>query len=223
MCAQFILKASRRQLERKYGVRSRKSGGEDDEEIYELRVVPYRPGPVIIMSGGRRRLRTMQYSLVPAWSKSRRVKFATHNARLETVASKPTWSRPFRRRRCLVPLSDFIEPIYEGEWAGNMVMFHPPGSGILTAAGIWDEWVGKDGEVVDSFAIITDEPIPFVRDSGHDRTPVFLREEGFDEWLRGGERDSGELRSVLEEYRDEPPLAVSVDRPLKAGWEKRLN
>lgn len=56
----------------------------------------------------------MRYSLVPNWSKEAKVKFATHNARLESIDEKPTWKTVFSEQHCLVPLTDFIEPILPG-------------------------------------------------------------------------------------------------------------
>jgi len=181
---------------------------------------------------GRRELRMMQFSLVPSWSKERRVKFATHNARLWSfdektrrevpVFEKPTWRGPFAHRHCLVPLSEFIEPIYSGEYAGNMVRFLPKDGKLLTAAAIWDEWTDRQtGEVIDSFSILTDDPHPFVAEIGHDRTPVFLAEDAYGKWLKPESATPKESLDLLRAHVDRPELTVEIDRPLKAGWEKR--
>jgi putative SOS response-associated peptidase YedK len=121
-----------------------------------------------------------------------------------------------------VPLSQFIEPIYTGEKAGNMVAFAPEGVEFLWAAGIWEQWVSQTtGEVIESFAILTDAPIPFVAKVGHDRSPVFLRESDLGVWLGSPGRDPRLLLKEVLALRCVPLLRAEVDRPLAAGWEKR--
>jgi putative SOS response-associated peptidase YedK len=116
-------------------------------------------------------------------------------------------------------MNSFIEPIYEGDLAGNMISFN---SGeLLCAAGIYDTWVNKaSGEVIESFAVITAEPSEFVRQTGHDRQPVFLDKTAALEWthLTGAAED---MRSFLKEKAIVPTLTTSIERPLKSGWEKR--
>lgn len=84
-------------------------------------------------NSGKRILKTMQFSLIPSWSKEKRVKFSTYNARLTDfdenknktvfIYEKPTWRGAFSSRHCLVPMTGFIEPIYHGDLAGHWVRF----------------------------------------------------------------------------------------------------
>jgi putative SOS response-associated peptidase YedK len=219
MCAQFLIQASLRELEKFYGL----DADLIEDFDWEERIVPSRLAPVIRENSDRKRtLGGLEFSLVPSWSKERKIKFATHNARVETIAEKPTWKVPFLRRRCLVPLKGFIEPIYEGSHKGNMVVFRAKSSHLLSAAGIWDCWHDKEtGDKVESFAIVTKTPNEFVRKSGHDRMPIFLREEYFTQWLAGGKREAKELYNILEEgHQFELDLEVEVDRPLKSKETK---
>jgi len=217
-----MLRASAKRLEAKYGIRI---PPEFEETGWSARILPYGRAPVVIRENGKRVLQMMQFSLLPAWSKEKRVKFATHNARLDGIADKPTWKRPFQERRCLVPITDFIEPIYSGDLAGNMVDFHRPDQDILTAAGLWDEWIdSKSGEIIRSFTIITHDPVDFVAKIGHDRSPLFIEDSDaaeLDYWLDEQKRPATELKEFLLRRRIEPELRVEKDRPLKAGWEKR--
>lgn len=152
-----------------------------------------------------------------------KVKFATHNARIESVAEKPTWKRPFESRRALIPITRFIEPIYTGSFAGNMVQFHDPKDSTLFAAGIWDEWTDKQsGEVLESFSIITGEPPAFVAKIGHDRCPLFLKRDIADEWLEPTKKSAESLIKLLRGNIAKLELEVEVDRPMRPGWEKRI-
>jgi putative SOS response-associated peptidase YedK len=236
MCAQFMIHARVRDLAKKLGV--------FDEDLRKLeqglarlinkRILPYSLSPVLLCREGKKELIPMMFSLLPRWSKTRKVKFATHNARLESMNSdsqktvwiydRPTWRDAFTQRHCIVPMTHFIEPIYRGKWAGNMVRFLPKKGTdeVLCAAGIWEEWIGDDGEVIDSFSIITDDPSQFVRKSGHDRSPLFLTQQGIEHWLDPNPSDRpADLVQLLRAQSYEPSLRLEVDRPLKAGWEKR--
>lgn len=192
------------------------------ETFYDQLIVPYRPAPVIVRDQEKDVLTQMQFSMVPSWSKEPRVKFATHNARLESIDEKPTWKTVFVRRHCLVPLTDFIEPIYEGEHAGFMVAFAQRDGEMIFAAGVWDEWVNRQsGEVIQSFAIITSDPPPFIAGTGHDRCPIFLSGAAGQEWLGNSGTNPAELKSFLIESKVEPEYSVTRHRPMRPGWEKR--
>src|SRR5665213_3779118 len=136
MCASYMI---RQRNPGQFGVAA--SMRIDIEEYYDRLIVPYSKAPVLVEDNDVQILIPMKFSLVPRWSKEPKVKFATHNARLETIDEKPTWKGVFTQRHCLVPLTDFIEPIYEGEYAGFMVAFAAESGGLIFAAGVWDEWV----------------------------------------------------------------------------------
>src|SRR5689334_3824806 len=51
----------------------------------------------------RRQLRALRWGLVPSWAKSPDTGARMINARMETVADKPAYRRPFAKRRCLLP------------------------------------------------------------------------------------------------------------------------
>ncbi|XGC79454.1 SOS response-associated peptidase family protein [Bdellovibrio bacteriovorus] len=191
MCSQYTLKAQAKLLADIYHTDVDKSF----EEIIDMQIFPYKPG--IVFKDGE--LAKLNYSLVPSWSKERRVKFATYNARIEDIETKPTWKGPFIDRHCVVPITAFIEPIYEGEWGGNMVAFGK--EKILHAAGIWDRW--KDattGEVVESYAILTSPPYPFIAKAGHDRSPIFIKESAIHEWVSLQSKDPKEIKQFLRDH-----------------------
>jgi putative SOS response-associated peptidase YedK len=192
-----------------------------DDLDWEERILPHAFSPVLTNTGWQ----MMKFSLLPSWSKEGRVKFATHNARLETIDSKPTWKVPFLKNHCLVPISGFIEPAYSGPLAGNLIQFReaaPGESGLMMAAGIYDHWVSHvTGEVIDSFAIITHDPSSYVSKMGHDREPLFLEPQHFDFWLKTTGIKAADLVHELRARTWTPKYTAEVDRALKPGWEKR--
>ncbi len=229
MCAQFSLEPGSRDLITLFNALF----PEGAEFAGEVRVLPHQPAPVLTSLDRKRVLQMMKFSLVPSWSKEPKVKFATHNARLSThdeklnkevmIFEKPTWRGPFQSHPCLVPMNHFFEAAYSGPLAGNMVKFTPKDKPILMAAGIWENWTDKQtGEVVISFAILTDDPYGDVLSNGHDRSPLFVDESAWEEWLTPKPQQPGrEKVKFLREAKAQLSFDALVDRPLKAGWEKR--
>lgn len=187
---------------------------------FNLRILPHSNSPTILKKNGNIQLELMNYSLIPSWSKERKPKFATHNARIESLMEKPTWKNLVGKKHCLVPLTCFIEPIYTGEYAGNMLKFKLDDCYLVP--GLYDVWHDKStGEVVDSYAIITGEPAPFVGDTGHDRSPIFIDQDIALNWLNT-EKNSSDYFLRLLEKKQYPKFSVEIDRKMKSGWEKRI-
>lgn len=146
-------------------------------------IYPHSLAPVIVQNGETPEIRLMNYSLIPHWSKVRKPKFTTYNARIEDIEVKPTWRVPFLKRHCLVPMRFFIESCHMGDYVGNMIRISS--NGLMTAAGVYDEWLNPEtGELIESFAIITTSPPPDILKAGHDRSPLFLSEVSQNEWLK---------------------------------------
>ena len=216
MCARFGLKIEADKL-RELDISVHSSILVLDEDY-----LPYKKAAVIVQTPDGLKLTPMIFSLVPSWSKEPRVKFATHNARIETITEKPAWREPFATKHCIVPMTYFCESVYEGPHAGHVISFGPENSELLFAAGIFDVWVNPETkEQLYSFAIITKDPSVFILENGHDRTPIFLKFEDAKEWLnlRGSEK---EMVDFLLSKNVFPDLSVTRDRPLKPGWEKRI-
>ncbi|WP_409479495.1 SOS response-associated peptidase [Pseudobdellovibrio sp. HCB154] len=214
MCAQFSLQIAAEEL-RNLGIAVSSS-----LEAIDERFLPYTKIPVIVQTPQGLKLTPMNFSLVPAWSKEPKVKFATHNARIETVTEKPAWREPFLSKHCLIPITNFFESVYEGPHAGHIISFQSE-KPMLFAAGLFDVWVNPETkELLFSCAILTTEPSPFILENGHDRTPIFLNLEDGKGWLtlRASEKEMVDFLLAKNIY---PDLQVTRDRPLKSGWEKR--
>lgn len=150
-------------------------------------VCPTDPIPAIVESEGKRECVSMRWGLVPYWwSKPlKQLRFATFNARVETVTKKPFFREPFKRRRYLIPASGYYE--WQDTPSGKQPWYFTArdGSPALTIAGLWDRWRDKlTGETITSCAMIICEPNKFVAEV-HDRMPVLLAETDFEPWLSG--------------------------------------
>ena len=73
-------------------------------------VAPTQTVPVVRATADHRyELAEARWGLIPAWSKEPRTTYATFNARVETVATKPAFRAAYRARRCLVPTSGTLD------------------------------------------------------------------------------------------------------------------
>jgi putative SOS response-associated peptidase YedK len=212
MCAIFKIHIIVEEITEKFGVKFAHEKG-----IIESIVAPHQKAPVICFHEDKFIVKPMKFSLLPSWSKESKVKFATHNARIETVDEKATWRIPFLKNHCILPMAEFIEPIYEGPHGGNMVAFSDENKNSLYAACIHDQWVSQEtGEVIDSFAILTGEPDEFVKNTGHDRQPIFLTAENAKLWLTMRDKKAAELKTFLLENRMNHIFIATNHRALKS-------
>ena len=123
----------------------------------------------------------LRWGLVPFWSKEPGGKRPLINARAEGIETKPSFRGPIRHRRCIVPASGFYE--WRREGSGKQPYFvRPAAAEVFALAGIWDHWEGKQGEVIESVAIITTSANELMQPI-HDRMPVILEEEDVAEWI----------------------------------------
>ena len=102
-------------------------------------IKPTTPVCVLIDESGKRVLEPMQWGLIPAWAKDKKIGSRMFNARAETIAEKPSFRAAFQNRRCGIVVDAFYE------WAevdGVRVphAFRVVGHANFTLAGIWAEW-----------------------------------------------------------------------------------
>ena len=123
----------------------------------------------------------LRWGLVPFWSKEPGGKRPLINARAEGIEAKPSFRGPVRHRRCIVPASGFYE--WRRQGTGKQPYFvRPAAAEVFALAGIWDHWEGKQGEVIESVAIITTSANELMQPI-HDRMPVILGKEDVAAWI----------------------------------------
>ena len=69
----------------------------------------------------------------------------TINARSETIAQAPTWREPFKKRRCLVPVSGYYEWPKAGKPPKQPYLFELGNAQPMALAGLWDAWKDREG------------------------------------------------------------------------------
>ena len=54
-------------------------------------------------------LQPMRWWLTPSWAKQPSTRYSMFNAKAETAANLPSFREPYKKRRCVVPVSGFYE------------------------------------------------------------------------------------------------------------------
>jgi len=144
-------------------------------------IAPTQPIAVVRLFEGRREFALLRWGLIPGWVKDPRAFSLLFNARGESVLEKPAFQSAMRYRRCLIPFDGFYE------WKKNGKRKQPHyvrarNGGPMAFAGLWESWMGPNGEEMETAAIVTTaanlQLAPL-----HNRMPVILPAEAFDLWL----------------------------------------
>ena len=161
-------------------------------------VAPTQQVAVIRNNGDHNHLDQLKWGFVPSWSKD--ISFGSHliNARSETVAEKPTFRYAIKYRRCIIPSSGFYEWDHSGgkkqPYYIQMVDQTP-----TYLAGLWESWKAPDGNVIETFAILTTAANKLVAPL-HDRMPVVLHPDTFTLWLNMNMHDPEQLQQLFLPY-----------------------
>ena len=131
---------------------------------------------------GEPQLVPMRWWLTPFWAKELSTKYSMFNAKSETASKSAAFKEPYRKRRCVVPISGFYEWCRENNQKVPYFIVPEEHDGLLLA-GLWDSWRNREtNDELLSFTILTtaaNEAMKFV----HHRQPVMLSLEEARQWL----------------------------------------
>ena len=174
-------------------------------------IAPTQAVPVVRAGAdGRREWAHCRWGLIPSWAKDLKIGARMINARSETAADKPSFKKALASRRCLVPSDGFYE------WAktpDGKQPFHIRFSDrrAFAFAGLWERWHQKPGEIVESFTILTTSPNS-VTAPIHDRMPVILGPEYWEEWLGASPLSPARRERLFAPYAPDEMEAVAVSK-----------
>lgn len=137
------------------------------------------------------------WGLIPSWSKDLTAKFATFNARLESVADKPSFTSAWRRSQaCLVPALGYYE--WRQENAHKQPYFIRTISGApLVFAGLYEP---ARNNIPASCSLITTTADPAMAQL-HPRIPLMASLDNAVDWLAGDiQQAMGMRRPNLQVY-----------------------
>jgi len=191
MCGRYVNVASTADLADEFDVVE--TLGEDLAPSWN--VAPTDPVRVVLMrhpshdraAPAVRQLRTVDWGLLPSWSKSRGGGAKMINARSETVTTKMAFKAAAARRRCLAPALGYYEWKHDG---GRTIPYflHAPDEQLLAMAGLYEIWRDESlpeddpGRWVWTCSIIT-RPATDIIGEIHDRCPVLVPRDLHESWL----------------------------------------
>lgn len=177
-------------------------------------IAPTQPVLTILGHEDQRQARLMRWAFLPDWVKNPADFTLIHNARAETAATKPSFRNALRYRRCLIPASGFYE-WQRSEERKQPYYMSPTKAPLLAMAGIWETWMGPNGEEQDGCAILTCKANSAMGQIHH-RMPVLLDETQINDWLdcRSGRSDhlTTLMQSQGEDFLRYHPVSEAVNR-----------
>ncbi|MGN6753798.1 MAG: SOS response-associated peptidase [Intrasporangium sp.] len=181
-------------------------------------MAPSKQAPVVLTRRPRgeegaepsRQLRLLTWGLVPSWAKDTKTGLRMINARAESVLGKGAFAKAALARRCIVPADGWYE------WQKSPTALDPKGKprkqpffvhrtdgSPVAFAGLYEFWRDRsvpegDPEAwLTTFTIITTDAEPGL-DRIHDRQPLVLEPDQWQQWLDPDEHDPDVVRRFLE-------------------------
>jgi len=167
----------------------------------------YRPGSnispgqqvaAVVRKDDQNNLVDFRWGLIPSWAKDPSIGNRMINARMETIAEKPSFRNAFQKRRCLIVADGFYE------WQKICRIKKPLRFSLKSGepfgfAGLYETWISPEKKPVNTCTIITTEPNDLLRPI-HDRMPVIVKRELEDFWIDPDNSNQKELLSILMPY-----------------------
>jgi putative SOS response-associated peptidase YedK len=147
-------------------------------------VRPTDPAPIFRAVEGGLEMAIARWWLIPWFHKGTMKeftsRFATFNAKGETLTTLRSFKDAFAHRRCLVPADGWYE--FSGDkGAKTKWLFTARDEDWFCFAGLWDRAETADG-TIESFTIVTQAPGPAMR-AYHHRAPLVLRRAEWAAWV----------------------------------------
>jgi putative SOS response-associated peptidase YedK len=194
MCGRYAITSAPEAIRRLFGY----------EEIPNFppryNVAPTQPVPIVRLAEGKRHFALVRWGLIPAWVKDPRAFSLLINARGESLTDKPAFRNAMRYRRCLFPADGFYEWRRAGERRTPYYVRLKSG-GPLAFAGLWESWMGPNGEEMETAAIVTTRANRALAGI-HDRMPVIVPPDAFDFWLDSRKVDAATAAALVAPARE---------------------
>ena len=171
-------------------------------------ITPTQPVAIVRFAEGARRFALVRWGLIPSWVEDPRTFALLFNARGESVNEKPAFRLAMRRRRCLFPTDGFYEWRQQGR-ERRPFFVRPRSGGPMAFAGLWETWIGPNGEEMDTAAIVTTTANRTLA-TIHPRMPVVIAPDAFDLWLDCTKVDAETAAALIAPAPDQALEAYEV-------------
>jgi putative SOS response-associated peptidase YedK len=143
-----------------------------------------------------RRVELLRWGLVPPWARDPKVAHKLALARVEGITKSSAFRDAVRRRRCLVLVDGFYEWRRDGNRRSQPFFVRRADRAPFALAAVWERWHSRDGEIIESCAIVTQPSAPPV-DAVHGRMPLVVDRDAWDRWLDPAPAEGEQLARLL--------------------------
>lgn len=144
------------------------------------------------------------------------------NSRSETIMEKPSFRTAFKKQRLLIPADGFYEWQKKKEGGKQPYYIHMQDEKPFALAGLWENWKGPEGQIVESCSIITTDANSLLKPI-HGRMPVIINPNDFDLWLNPEVQEPDKVKPLLKAYDSKKmaayPVSSYVNKPENRGEE----
>jgi putative SOS response-associated peptidase YedK len=212
MCGRFANNAEKKDIEKEFKI------GKLNKVSFDARynIAPSQMIDAVLETDAKRVLTGLKWGLIPGWAKDDSFASKTINARAETLSEKASFRDAFKSRRCIIPATGFYEWAKKGENAKQPFYFYLKEKDVFGFAGLYEEWLDKEsGEMLETCTIITTEANE-VLEPVHDRMPVILKAENYDQWLDEKEKNTDRLQNLLAPFPAAEMASHAVSRAVNS-------
>jgi putative SOS response-associated peptidase YedK len=190
MCSRYTLTHNREKIIKRFGVKMA------DNWKPRYNIAPSQE-MIVITNASPDKASLFRWGFIPNWSNDEKVGFTMFNARAENILSKALFRESIRSKRCLIPADGFYEWKKSGK---NKTPYRVTLSSdeAFSFAGIWDSWERKDGEIINTYSIITTTANELMQEL-NDRMPVILPKDLEKDWLRQDLKDN-DISDMMRQY-----------------------
>ncbi|MFZ7103917.1 MAG: SOS response-associated peptidase [Peptococcaceae bacterium] len=211
MCGRFTRLKNLREIMKRFNIQIPEIISADLTEKNDF-IVPGQDVWIVYCEGGKNILAPHRWGLVPPWAKDSKTGSKMINARVETIAEKPSFKNSFLNSRCLIIADGYYEWLKQGT-KKTPYHFHLDSRELFGFAGIRSWW--QDGqESLQTCAMITAPAHEKIAEI-HPRMPVIIAPELEKEWLNPHLKNPEALRQLLRNNRNDglEYQELSVKRP----------
>ena len=160
-----------------------------------------------------------RWGLIPSftkdWDAALKISTMTGNCIGEEAFEKPSFRKPIRTNRCVIPVSGFYEWRTENGVKYPYYIF-PKNDEFFFLGGIFDEWTNpENNDLLKTFSIITCEANPLLAKihNTKKRMPLILSENNLTHWLQP-DLQREDVLSMITPYDNDLMQAHTISRKI---------
>ncbi|GAB4010089.1 MAG: hypothetical protein Fur0010_01960 [Bdellovibrio sp.] len=188
-----------------------------DNREQPSRIYPNGYAPVVIKKKNQLVITPMRYRVRPLQARHEvPPKYNLFNARRDSLFTRKTWSELLGQPHAVFPFTHFYEWVEDPYKKKKLVKFSPQDQSLLWAPALTSQYIDPSQNlVINSFALITDDPPEEVLQAGHDRCPINLEADAAFEWLESAMINKEKMDSIFGQKKQVRYVCAEAAEPAK--------